>query len=234
MKCIIVDDEKPARALLENYIQQLGQIELVASCKNALEARDILQRKQIDLMVLDIQMPDLTGIDLLKILDNRPLTIITSAYKQHALDGYELDVIDYIVKPVSLERFHKAISKAKEFLQFKYAPAGMIKDFIFIKDANRLIKVVFDDILYIEGYREYLKVHLQNEKTLMPLMSFLEIEKLLTNPQFFRVHKSYLVNLKHILNIESRVITIEGGISLTISDTYKNAFFEHLKKFGWI
>jgi len=233
LRTLIVDDEKPARDLLQDYSQKIEEIELLGMAKNGLEAKKMLNKAPIDLLFLDIQMPDLSGIDLLKILDKKPCVVITSAYKNYAIESFELDVLDYIVKPISLERFYKSVRKAHDFLRFNAHEKSLSFDFLFLKDGNRLTKVNFRDISYIEGYREYLKIHQAASNTLLTLMSFTSVEQMLPESYFQRIHRSYLVNLKHLKHIQPKHVVLDDGTVLPISSTYKKPLQDHLIKMGF-
>lgn len=178
MNAIVVDDEKPARQLLEDYLAKLEEVNCLGSFRSALDARQFLQTQPVDLLFLDIQMPELTGMDLLRLLPNPPLTVLTTAYKQYALESYELQVIDYLVKPIGFERFLKAVEKAREFAQYRQQSTATSPDFFFVKANQRIVKIFLADVLYVEGYREYLKIHTTQGYHLV-LMNFKELQTLL-------------------------------------------------------
>ncbi len=226
MKCIVVDDEKLARQLLENYLSKLDDVEVLGSFRSAILARNFLQTQEIDLMFLDIQMPDLTGLELLRLLPKPPITILTTAYKQYALESYELNVIDYLVKPIAFERFLKAIEKTKDFLNFKSNEKKQARDFIFIKTGQKIIKLLYADILYIEGFREYLKIHTTTGFHLV-LMNFKDAQALLPAPNFLRIHRSFIVNLNKLEYIEGNILVINNR-KIKVSTTYKSALLEYL------
>ncbi|MFH1296295.1 MAG: LytTR family DNA-binding domain-containing protein [Bacteroidota bacterium] len=236
IKCIVVDDEPLAIEKISEYIVRVPSLELLASFDNAIDALEFLRDKKTDLVFLDIQMEKFTGIQLLEILRNPPKIIITSAYDTYALKGYELDVTDYLLKPISFERFLKAVSKVSEELHATKAvePATTqtaekkASDFIFIKADYHMRKIRFDDILFIEGMKDYLRLHLQNER-IMTLMSFMKMEKALPPDRFMRVHKSYIVSLDKIERIERNTIMISGH-KIPIGNKYKKGFFEYLEK----
>lgn len=232
LRTLIVDDEKPARDLLKDYVEKIPEIELAGMAKNGLEAKAMLSNSKIDLLFLDIHMPEISGIDLLKILDKKPCVVITSAYKNHAIESFELDVLDYIVKPISLERFYKSVKKAKDYLTFNSTEQNKTLEFVFIKDGNRLTKLNFDEIMYIEGYREYLKIVRLAGDPLLTLMSFKEMENKLPETYFQRIHRSFLVNLKHVKYIHSKHVTTLNEKVLPVSSTYQKLLHERLIRLG--
>jgi len=240
IKCIIVDDEIHARKVLEKYIHDFPHLELVHSCKNALEAMDILRYKQIDAMFLDINMPKLTGLSFLESLSHPPLVVITTAYREYALDAFELDVIDYLHKPIPFPRFVKAIAKVEEKLSLQDRTANKktetavskTEDFIFVKADKKTIKLNFDDIKYIEGLGDYIKIHTKT-KTIVSKLTIKKLEDLLPRNQFPRVHKSYIISLQLIESIEGNQIEIDQQ-KIPIGQSYRQGFMEiinsHLKK----
>lgn len=232
MKCIVVDDEKLARQLLEEYLSKLDDVEVLGSFRSAILARNFLQTQDVDVMLLDIQMPDLTGLELLRLLPKPPITILTTAYKQYALESYELNVIDYLVKPIAFERFLKAIEKTKEFLNFKLNEKKPTGDFIFIKSGQKIIKLLYTDILYVEGFREYLKIHTITGYHLV-LMNFKDAQSLLPPPTFLRIHRSFIVNLNKLEYIEGNMIAINGK-KIKISATYRTELLTYLNENKWM
>ncbi len=230
-KCLIVDDEPLAIEVIENHISQLENLEVVATCRNAVRAFEILKSEKIDLLFLDIQMPKLTGIDFLKTIKNPPKVIFTTAYIDYALEGYELDVVDYLVKPVSFQRFLKAINKyfavaspsSNEPPKPKEASE---KDFIFVKADRKNHKVLFSEIRYIESIKDYIKIHTSGKKLLIKqTLTAFEIE--LPAKDFLRIHRSYIVNLNHITAYTAQDIEI-GSVELPIGISYRQKVFERL------
>ncbi|MCU0391728.1 MAG: response regulator transcription factor [Thermoflexibacter sp.] len=244
MNCLIIDDETPAQMLLENYISKISDLQLMGSCSSAIEAKNLLQKERIDLIFLDIQMPDLTGIEFLKILKNKPFTIMTTAYSEYALQGYELDVIDYLLKPISFERFFKAVSKAIELYQSQSQSANIQtilqfsdnenfnieEQYIFIKSGYDILKVEFEKILFIEGMREYTCIYTENQKimTLITLQKFTEI---LPTSLFARVHRSHIVNISKITQIQGNMIKI-GNKEVQMSKSFREDFLKMIDKYG--
>lgn len=224
MKCIAVDDEPLALALLQDNIRQISSLELVASCSTAMEALGILNQTEVDLIFLDIQMPGLTGLQLLQSLAVRPMVILITAYEKYALEGFNLDVIDYLVKPVPFERFLKACNKAIDYYRLKKnVPGEPISwpEYFFVNAEYGLVKIVFSEIRLIEGLKDYLKIHIGDTKPLIIRMSLKSIEEKLPPGKFFRIHKSYIISLSHITAIRRNSVFL-GDQELPLSDLYKD------------
>lgn len=240
LKCISVDDEPLALDIIRDYILRVPFLEFVEQFDNALDAMNFLKGEAIDLIFLDIQMEDLTGIQMLKLLPVRPQVIFTTAYSSYALQGYELDVTDYLLKPISFERFLQATNKAFDRQQLQSAQRGAEPDemlihnphneFFFIKTEYRLQKVNYSDILFIEGQGDYLKIVTPKEN-IMTLQTFKRIEEILPEGHFVRIHRSYIISISKIDHIERNRVNIAGHL-LPVSDTYRDAFFEVLGKKG--
>ena len=227
IRCIAIDDEALALDLIEDNIRKVPFLELVKRCKSAFEAMELLQNEKIDILFLDIQMPDITGIQFLKSLQNKPLVIFTTAYEKYALEGFELDVIDYLLKPFSFDRFLKAVTKARDYLHLKEAATSQettnenksTADFIFVKADYKLVKIDFNEILYIEGLKDYIKIY-TGGKPVLTLMSLKSLEEKLPPEDFVRVHRSYIVAVKKIQFIQRNFIHI-GDKEIPISNNYK-------------
>lgn len=237
IRCLAIDDEMLALELLEDNIRKIPFLELVRSCRSGFEALEILSNEKIDLIFLDIHMPDITGIQLLKSLNNKPLVIFTTAYEKYAVEGFELDVVDYLLKPFSFDRFLKATNKAKEYLELKERAAGQPEmaesqeqpsTYIFVKSDYKLVKITFSDILYIEGLKDYIKIY-TGEKPVITLISMKAIEEKLPVQDFIRVHRSYIVNLKKINFIQRNIIQI-GNHEIPVGDNYRDAFFNIINR----
>jgi DNA-binding LytR/AlgR family response regulator len=226
IRCLIVDDEQYARKLLADYISRTAGLELVAQCRNAMEALQVLRSHSVDLMFLDIQMPDLTGVDLLKSLQTKPVVIFTTAYSEYALEGYQLDVIDYMVKPITFERFIQGVNKAAEFIRMKTEAAKTGSEpfksgedeFINLKADYKIYKVRINDILYVEGLREYVSFY-TSERRYIVLESLKNLEVRLPAGQFVRVHKSYIVNARKIESLHGNIIEI-GKAEIPVGNSY--------------
>ena len=209
IKAIIVDDEPLALDVLESYIAQLPELELVARCENALEAREVLKEHDVDLMFLDINMPQLTGIDFLKTLSVKPNFIFTTAHPNYAVEGFELNAIDYLMKPIPLERFMKAVNKVIDMQVGETStPEKKKENFIFVKADKKLIKVNFDDILYIEGLKDYVIIR-QKEGRVITLHTMKSLESKLPDHIFKRIHRSYIVNIGAIDAIVGNMIELK-------------------------
>jgi DNA-binding LytR/AlgR family response regulator len=223
LNCLIIDDEPIARKGLEEHVQDIEFLHCVASCENALKASPYLNEQKIDLIYLDIHMPKVTGIDFLKSLKNPPLTILTTAYSDYAVEGYTLDVIDYLVKPITFERFLKASQKAMEFFQLKVTAANYTPvqpDYFFVRCERKFEKVFFRDVSYIEGLQNYAVIHVPDRK-LITYITLTSLEHQLPKNQFLKVHKSFLVSVSHITAIEGDEIVLENArvpISRTLRD----------------
>lgn len=211
---IIVDDEPLAQDVLETHIEKIPELNLVQKCFNALEANEALRTHKIDLIFLDIQMPQLTGIDFLRTLSNPPLVIFTTAYPNYAVEGFELDALDYLLKPISLDRFIKAVNKAIDQISLKKgvtAPdtsAGEGKDFIFVKADKKLVKVNYADVLYIEGLKDYVIIRMGHSRVIT-LQTMKSLEEKLPRHIFKRIHRSYIVNINRINAIVGNMVEIQ-------------------------
>jgi DNA-binding LytR/AlgR family response regulator len=228
MRCLIIDDEPLALELLEDNIKQVEYLQLIGSCRNATQAMQLLQEQNIDLIFCDIQMPGISGLQLVKSLAKKPLVIFVTAYEQFAINGFELDVVDYLLKPVSLERFLKACNKAHTMFELnKKQPITANTDkprkYLFVYADYNLIKISHDDITYIEGLKDYVKLYATNlPKPILSRITIKALEEQLPADQFFRVHKSYIVNLDHLHSIRKGRIKI-GDAEIPYSENYKDA-----------
>ena len=222
IKCIIVEDEVLAQNVLETHLQKIDRCKLVAVCNNAPEAKEVLNKQEVDLMFLDIQLPGMTGLHFLRTLANPPLVVLTTAYAEHALESYEFNVIDYLLKPVSFERFCKSINKIADDRLVKQAAKeknNLPADHIFVKSNSKFFKVNFSEIIYIEGMRDYLKIQTL-EYSLVTLRTMNEMEKVLPGKQFIRIHKSYIIAVAHIKSIYGNSIEMESQ-TVPIGLSYK-------------
>ncbi|MBS0032025.1 LytR/AlgR family response regulator transcription factor [Chitinophaga sp. 22321] len=223
MRCIAIDDEQLVRELLEDSIRQVPFLQLVKTCRNAIEALEVLQQEQIDLIFLDIQMPKLNGIQLLQSLQQPPMVILVTAYEQYALDGFNLQVVDYLLKPFSFERFLKACNRASELFRLKQgaaAPADMQHSF-FVHVEYTQVKIITANITYIEALKDYVKIHLTHtSKPILTRMTMKAMEEKLPAAAFIRTHKSYLVAVQKITTIKRDLVCI-GDIEIPVSEFYK-------------
>ena len=224
LSCIIVEDEPLAQERTMNFVARIPFLELRATFDNALAALAYLKENSIDILFLDINMDELSGIELLENAKIDSRVIITTAYQEYALKGYELQVTDYLLKPFTFNRFLQAVDKARE--SFGQNTSKKDPDFIFVKTENRLEKIMLDDILYIEGMRDYRRIHTKNKK-IMTLQNFGEFEQTIPSHMICRVHKSYMVALNKIESIERSRIKIAGQL-IPVSETYKELFYGHI------
>lgn len=229
IRCLIIDDEPLAQRVIERYAENLSYVQIVKKCNSAIEAIEVLHHEGVDLIFLDINMPKLTGIDFLKTLKNPPLVVITTAYAEYAIQGYELDVVDYLMKPFAFERFYKAVQKAEEILKardiqhFENREAEKAEeDFIFVKSSKKTFKVNLSDILYIEALGDYVKIH-TTDKMIVSYQSLKNIETLLPPKQFPRIHKSFIIALSRIDLIEGNQVKIRDRM-LPVGTNFKNEF----------
>lgn len=229
IKCIVIDDEHLARTLLDDYISKIPYLELVAKCEGAPQAIAVLQNETIDLMFLDVQMPDLTGIDFLKSLKTKPVVIFTTAYPDYALDGYALDVIDYLLKPISFERFVQAVNKAADQIKLLRGKGDEEdKGFIALKSEHRVHKVSYSNILLIEGLKEYVIFHLKEGKRIITLEALKNLEELLPD-NFLRIHRSYIINKNYVQSLYGNMVEI-GDKKIAIGKTFKEKVIDQLFK----
>lgn len=223
-KCIIVDDEPPAIKVLKNYIEAVPQLEISGTCKNGFEVLDLLSRKRADLLFLDIHMPKLFGTELIKTLPYPPKVIFTTAHKEFAFEAFELDAIDYLLKPISFERFLKAVNK---ILQVPYNPIVETPlstvNFVYFRADRKMIKVFLEDILYIESYRDYVIIHMEENKELKVKLALNHVERMLPGNKFLRIHRSFLVSSDKITAFTKSDVEI-GRKELPIGKSFTGVF----------
>lgn len=233
ISCVIVDDEPLARSLLKDYVSKVPSLKLVEVCSSPVVAMEVLKANNVDLLFLDIQMPEITGISLLKIMKKRPLVVLTTAYSEYALESYELDVVDYLLKPITFQRFLQAVDKVSSRLQQPQTPMEVpvptpSQPFIFVKDGTKLVKVKWEDILYIEGLKDYVTIHTRQQK-IISLQRLKVLEDQLPSEQFIRIHNSYIVALAAIDSVQKNEVHI-GQATLPVSDSYKKTFRDFIEK----
>lgn len=231
IKCITIDDEPLALKQMVNYIEKTPFLELNASFYNAFSAIDYLQKNEVDLMFVDINMPDLSGIDLVKTLAHAPKVIFTTAYSEYAMDGFKVDALDFLLKPISYTDFLKSANKAQVWFGKTDLEAPSIKtddQFLLIKSEHKIVRINLSDIKYIEGMREYVRFHLCNQKPIMTLLSMRKVEKSLPKEMFMRVHRSYIVNLSRINIIERMRIIFDEKVYIPVGEQYRNDFQSYL------
>ena len=222
-KCLIVDDEFMAGLLVEEYIKNLPQLELVKICQNGLQALEMLNREKIDILFLDIQMPQLNGIELVNCLQYNTAVIFTTAFSEHAVEGFKLDVVDYLLKPFSLDRFVQAVTKAIRYLNSGPAQNPIAKDHFFVKSSGKWVKIAYEEIYFIEGLKEYVNIYHGKEMT-VTLQALKNLETLLPVADFKRIHKSFIINIRKIKSLEGNQIEIKEK-KLPIGSTYREELF---------
>lgn len=230
IRCLVVDDEPPAREILRRYIEQVPGLQLTAECGNALQAFALLQQQPVDLIFLDIRMPQLNGNDFLKTLKHPPKVIFTTAFAEYALEGYELDIVDYMLKPVQFDRFLKAVNKAYQLTQVKIEqPIPEEKkneSFVYFRAERKMIKIMLRDILFIESMKDYIKV-ITTSGTIITKQSISSVEAMLPEREFIRVHRSYIASIAHIKSFTSEIIEIEKK-EIPIGKLFRNEVMKML------
>lgn len=223
IKCIIIDDEPLAISLLESYVTKTPILELVYTSENPISGLEYIQNNQVDLVFLDIQMPQLSGINFMKIAGDQLKYILTTAYSEYALEGYEHNVVDYLLKPISFDRFSKSISKAEEFFKIK----NSAQSYFFVKSSGQQIRINFNDILYVESIKDYVSIKTENEEYIV--LETLKSLELQLPKNFNRIHKSFIINLEKVKAIDGKQITLSSDKQIPIGDTYKSDFLLEIK-----
>lgn len=235
MKCIIIDDEPLAVDLLKDFVGKIEYLELVNTFNNAIDAISVINKTDVDLIFLDIEMPHFTGMDFMKALEIKPLVIFTTAYSNYAVEGFDLGAVDYLVKPIPFNRFLKAVVRAQNVFSPTVAapsiPAAIAVDdcnnFMFVRAEYENVKINYVDILFVEGLKDYVKIYTTDGKYVLTLMSLIKLESTLSTRGFSRIHRSYIVNLIHIKSIQkNKVLIIDRR--LPISESYKTSFFNKI------
>lgn len=229
LKCVAIDDEPLALELLQEYISRFPQLKLVHTFDDAISGAELLRNTKIDLLFIDINMPDITGIDLVRSLQEKPLIIFTTAHKQFALEGFELDAVDYLLKPINIDRFTRAVHKAIDYYKYRNTPAQEDNDCLFVHAEYKLVKIGLNDIEYIESLEDYIKIHIAGTKPVLTLMSMKKVLEKLPAEKFQRIHRSYIVSVAKVRSIQNRKVQLTTGVELPISDSYVN-FINSWKK----
>jgi DNA-binding LytR/AlgR family response regulator len=231
MNCIAVDDEPLALDIIEAYVNKHPELSLVARCNNAAEASEVLKTHKVDLMFLDINMPEISGLSFVKSLENKPLFIFTTAYPDYAVEGFELNAIDYLLKPIAYDRFEKGVEKAKEYYKIKQnadvAETDLESDYIFVKANQKLIKLAYSDIYYVEAFADYVKIFLADKK-IVTLQTMKNMEKKLPEDMFTRVHRSFIVNRKLVQSFSTSMCEV-NDVKIPIGKNYKEVFVGLMK-----
>ncbi|GGE97699.1 LytR/AlgR family response regulator transcription factor [Flavobacterium limi] len=237
MKCVIIDDEPLAVDLLKDFVSKVDSLELISTFNNAIDAVSYINQNNVDLIFLDIQMPHFSGIEFLNTIEKKPLIIFTTAYSDYAVEGFNLGAVDYLVKPIPFHRFLKAVVRAQQILNPPIVPIQTIsentsipeleQDFMFVRAEYENVKMNFSDILFIEGLKDYVKIYTTDNKFTLTLISLIKLENLLFSKGFSRIHRSYIINIKHVKSIQKNKVLISGK-RIPISESYKTAFFERI------
>lgn len=242
IKVLAIDDEPLALRQLATYIQKIPFFELVAQCRSALEAREVMGQEVVDALFCDINMPDLSGMDFVRQLEVRPLIVFTTAYSEYAIDGYKVDAVDYLLKPFGLNDFQRAANKVREQWELRHSryevqaasdtsPAPAEDDTLFVKTDYKMVRLRIGDIRYVEGMSEYLRIYLEGQpKPVITLLSMKKLEERLPD-YFMRIHRSYIINLKKIEEVNKTRVVLDKDTSLPVGDLYKEQFAEYLSKF---
>lgn len=235
IKCIIVDDEPLAVAQLEKYVERVPFLECVGACSSAAEAMELLSAGSVDVMFVDINMPDINGVQLVRSLAHPPMVVFTTAYSEYAIDGFKLDAVDYLLKPIGFDDFLKAANKVHRCYAMNSAASeqseGVCHDCLYVKSDYRMLRVPVGSIKYIESMSEYVRIFVEdNPKPIVSLLSMKKIEESLPAADFMRVHRSYLINLNKVKEVSKMRIVYEGGIYVPIGEMYKDKFFEYVDK----
>ena len=231
IRCIAIDDEPLAMRQIVGYIKKTPFLELAGQCESALQAIELLENFPVDLMFVDTNMPDLSGMEFVKTLENPPKIVFVTAYSEYAVEGFRVDAADYLLKPISYGDFLKSANKVKSLfdaINLKAEKVNSNEDFLFIKSEYKILRINFDDIKYIEGMSEYIRIHLTNARPVMTLLSMKAIDEILPSGRFMRVHRSYIVNLSKISVIERNRIVFDGKVYIPVSDQYKSSFQKYI------
>ena len=238
IKCIIVDDEPLAVAQLEKYVERVPFLVNVGSCSSAAEAMEILSTGSVDAMFVDINMPDIDGVQFVRSLVNPPLVVFTTAYSEYAIDGFRLDAVDYLLKPIAFEDFLKASNKLNRIYSMNNSAQPAVeqgeevcRDCLYVKSDYRMLRVPISSIKYIESMSEYVRIFVDdNPKPIVSLLSMKKIEESLPAGDFMRVHRSYLINLNKVKEVSKMRLVYDGGVYVPIGEMYKDAFFDYIDK----
>ena len=234
INCLAIDDEPLALKQLENYIKKTPFLQLAASCHSVKEAQAYISQQSVDLIITDINMPDCSGLDFVKSLQNPPLVVFSTAYEEYALEGYKVDAIDYLLKPYGYQDFLQMSLKVKQYYEWKQAAqsegARPVEpdDYLFVRADNKSVKVQFDHILYIEAMSEYIRIHFTDSTSIMTFMSIKLMAEALPANRFMRVHRSYIISLKHIAKMHRSEVELMDGTMLPVSASYKDELLQYI------
>lgn len=233
MKCMILEDEYPALKQMQSYIERTPSLTLVASVSNASDANDVYEKFQPDLIFVDINMPGLSGMDFVKSLSNPPHIIFTTAYSEYAIESYKVNAVDYLLKPIGYSDFLRAVEKSLKLHELEQShpeTAGGNEEYLFVRSEHRLVRIRFAEIEYVEGMREYIRIHLEDKSSVMTLFSMKSLGDRLPKDRFMRVHRSFIVNLDKITIVKSQHILFGKDVMIPIGEQYKEAFSEYINK----
>lgn len=241
IKCIIIDDEPLAVVQLEKYVERVPFMECVASCNSASEALEALSRSSVDVMFVDINMPDINGMQLVRSLPDPPMVVFTTAYSEYAVEGFKVNAVDYLLKPIAFDDFLRAANKVNGMYALRnaqtvpaepaQADAGVCGDCLFVKSDYRILRVPIESIVYVESMSEYVRIYVDGQpKPIISLLSMKKVEEALPSDSFMRVHRSYIVNLNKVKEVSKMRIVYDGDVYVPIGDMYKDIFFEYIDK----
>lgn len=232
IKCIAIDDEPPALVLMKEYISQCPELQLLHTFDDAITCGEFLRNNTVDLLFIDINMPDITGLDLVRSLENKPMIVFTTAYKKFAMDGFELDAVDYLLKPISFERFSKAVNKVTEYFEYKRKTKPDDAESLFVYSEYRMVKIALADIEYIESLEDYIRINLLSGKPVMTLLTMKKVLEKLPATKFKRTHRSYIIATDKVKSILNRKALLHSGVELPISDSYLDFINDWKSKMG--
>ena len=230
LKCVAIDDEPLALELIKNYTAKFLELELLHTFDDAISGAEFIRSTPVDILFVDINMPDITGLDLVRSLEERPIIIFTTAHKKFAIDGFELDAIDYLLKPISFERFSKAVSKAIEYAGYKNKAENQATENLFVYSEYRLIKIPLNEIEYIESLEDYIKIHLIDTKAILTLMPLKKVLEKLPAEKFKRIHRSYIIAVDKVNSVLNRKVKLASSTEIPVSDSYIHFIKEWKKK----
>jgi len=229
LKCVAIDDEPLALEVIKNYVARFTELEMLQTFEDAISAAEFIRSTAVDILFVDINMPDITGLDLVRSLEEKPIIIFTTAHKKFAIDGFELNAIDYLLKPISFERFTKAVAKALEYARYKNKTSIEESESLFVYSEYRLIKIRFNEIEYIESLEDYIRIHLVNAKPVLTLIPLKKVLEKLPAEKFRRIHRSYIVAIDKVNSVLNRKVRLQSATELPVSDSYAS-FIKEWKK----
>ena len=235
IRCITIDDEPLALRQIADYVKKTPFLELAGEFESALDALDVIKNSRVDLMFVDVNMPGLNGMDFVKNLENPPMVVFVTAHSEYAVEGFRVNALDYLLKPISYKAFLASANKARNFHETTLSQmekGGADKEYLFVKSGYKTVRISLDDIIYIEGMREYVRIHLANSKPLVPLISLRVLAEQLPASKFMRVHRSYIVNLGKIITIDHSRIIFEDKTFVTVSEQYKEVFQKYINLYS--